>query len=415
VTAGLFVSGGAPTRYSRAMRSAPCIVAALAVALAACASGPPAGERGERLNAEKRKAAALVAQGNCADALQILEPLSKQVTADPQLYVLLGDAYRGQGDTGRAIANYEAAIRLAYEKHEAHLKLATLLMELDKTGRALTEFEVAARYGDRDTLVQYNYGLALMELGQRDAAAEHLRRACEMAPSNAAFAEALGMALSGADDAEAIAQFERAEMLGASGGSFQNNYGLALQRAGRQASAQRRFQAAVAAAPSREAFRFNLAASLTRTDPGGQATRAAWREMQRDFGDRWSYRVYLCRACTAAGEYDAALAALEQAALARDGGSPGDSVIVDRMPPTLADAFEALALAERGRGALSTALARIERAVALDPRNPSFLNNYGVILAESGRIDDARIQWKKVLDIDPENVVAMDNLARFGP
>ena len=397
------------------MRARPFIAAAIAVALTACASGPPAAERGRRLSDEKRRAAALVAQGRCEEALGILEPLSKQVTADPQVFVLLGDAHRGIGDAQRAIAGYEEAIRLAYEKPEAHLKLATLLMELEKTGRALTEFEVAARYGDRDTLVQYNYGLALMELGRREAAAEHLRRACEMAPSNAGFAEALGIALSGRDNDEAIAQFERAETLGASGAAFENNYGLALQRAGRQASAQRRFRAAVAAEPSREAYRFNLAASLTRTNPGGPETRGAWREMQRDFGDRWSYRVYLCRACTAAGEFDAALSALEAAALARDGGVPGDSVSVDRTPPTLADAMEALALAHRGRGAFSTALARIERAVALDPRNPSFLNNYGVILAESGRIEDARNQWQKVLDIDPENAVARDNLARFDP
>jgi Flp pilus assembly protein TadD len=398
------------------MRTRFCIIAAVIVSIGACASGPPAGERGRRMSAEKRRAAALVEQGAYADALRLLEPLATAASADPQVFVLLGDAHRGLGDVEGAITSYEQAIRLAYEAHEAHLKLATLLMEQGRTGRALTEFEVASRVGDRDTLVHYNYGLALIELDRREAAVGELRRACEMAPTNATFAQALGMALSGVDDDEALVAFERAELLGASDASFQNNYGLALERVHRCASARRRFEAAVATQPSNEAFRFNLAASITRADAAGREARDAWEGMRRDFGDRWSYRVYLCRALAAAGRHAEAVAVLESATLDRDAGRiAADSSFVDRTPPTVADAMEALALAHRRGGALRAALERIERAVALEPHNPSFLNNYGVLLADSDRIAEAQVQWKKVLEVDPENATARDNLSRFGP
>jgi hypothetical protein len=41
------------------------------------------------------------------------------------------------------------------------------------------------------------------------------------------------------------------------------------------------------------------------------------------------------------------------------------------------------------------------------------LNNYGVILAESGKITDARAQWERVLSIDPGNTTALENLSAF--
>jgi Flp pilus assembly protein TadD len=55
----------------------------------------------------------------------------------------------------------------------------------------------------------------------------------------------------------------------------------------------------------------------------------------------------------------------------------------------------------------------IRRALALEPLKLSHLNNYGVILAESGKIDEAKTQWRKVLEIDAENVTARENLSAF--
>jgi Tfp pilus assembly protein PilF len=42
------------------------------------------------------------------------------------------------------------------------------------------------------------------------------------------------------------------------------------------------------------------------------------------------------------------------------------------------------------------------------------LNNYGVVLADSGMLPEAKAQWRRVLEIDPANATAKANLSAFG-
>ena len=70
-------------------------------------------------------------------------------------------------------------------------------------------------------------------------------------------------------------------------------------------------------------------------------------------------------------------------------------------------------MSHRELGDLDAALARIETAVSLKPNNTIHLNNYGVILAESGRMEAAKVQWEKVLQLEPDNAAAKQNLSAF--
>jgi Tfp pilus assembly protein PilF len=65
----------------------------------------------------------------------------------------------------------------------------------------------------------------------------------------------------------------------------------------------------------------------------------------------------------------------------------------------------------RGKGELDKALEYIRKALVLRPLKTSHLNNYGVILAESGKLDEAKTQWRKVLEIDDNNATAKENLS----
>jgi Tfp pilus assembly protein PilF len=113
------------------------------------------------------------------------------------------------------------------------------------------------------------------------------------------------------------------------------------------------------------------------------------------------------------GEYDAAVRLLAPVADALAAGRPTDPP--DRTPPDPAAAFEVLAMCHRGLGDGPAALGYIEKALAREPENTSFLNNYGVILAESGRIGEAVAQWKRVLEIDADNATARKNLSVIEP
>jgi tetratricopeptide (TPR) repeat protein len=393
------------------MKVAPFALAAL-VMVSACSQRvrvPSASERAQQLNAAKERAAGLLDAGAYRRAAEELEALAEKASGDPQVFTMLGDAHAGLDEYDQAVAAYESALRLAYTDHEAHLKLATFLMRHQRVGRALTEFELAIEYGDKHPLTHYNYGLALREMGRDEEALVQWRRAYDMAPSDARYAEAVAIGLSGVDDEEALAFFGRAGRLGADTPSFHNNYGLSLQRAGRFEEAEVQFLAAVSGAPEEEGYRFNLAALLMAAERFQRAANE-WEALVEQWGKRWSYGVYLGRALLQLERYSEALAAVSDLPglrLGREGR--------DRTPPRRHEAYEILALASRGAGDLDSARRYMARAVELAPDNLMYRNNYGVILAESGMLAEAKAQWRSVLESDAGNTAARENLSRFGP
>ena len=68
----------------------------------------------------------------------------------------------------------------------------------------------------------------------------------------------------------------------------------------------------------------------------------------------------------------------------------------------------------RAQGRTAEALPLLREAAALAPRDVAILDNYGVLLAESGDLSGAREVWERVLAIDPGNAAARDNLAARG-
>lgn len=52
-------------------------------------------------------------------------------------------------------------------------------------------------------------------------------------------------------------------------------------------------------------------------------------------------------------------------------------------------------------------------AVAADPSNAPALNNLGVTLERKGNKDEARVQYEKALNINPEFEPARNNLQRL--
>jgi len=394
----------------------PAILCLAALAPLACSprvAEPTAAERATRLNDAKTRAAALLDRGSYEAAISVLEPLSAEASADYQTFVMLGDAYGHLDEFDKAVHSYESALRLVYTNVPAHLKLATLLMEHERVGRALTEFELAIRYGDRQPLTHYNYGLALREMNRAADALTQWRLAFEMDPNNARYAEAVGMGMYEAGDSAAVSYFEQAAHLGAADASFHNNFGLALERAGRALEAATQFERAVEGAPDNETYRFNLAALYTRRGMFEQAA-SRWEDLIARYGARWSYCVYLARAYHGLGRAADAVGRLAGVAADYDAGTL-DPKLVDRDPPRLDEAFEILALSYRALGDGARALRSIRRAIELQPDNLVYLNNYGVLLAESGMLDEARAQWRKVLEIDANNANARENLSRFGP
>jgi len=388
----------------------------LLVLVIACSSAPHKPPRRDPVAADiqRRHASMLMKDGEWEAAVAALDSLTHYFPNDSDLWENLGDAHRGAKQTDQAIKSYEQAMRLNYGAYGPHMKLGTILMEQGKTGRALTEFELAVKASDRDVLARYNYGVALRESGRKEEALAQWRTAADIVPNDVRVAEALAMALTEANDSTAIAQFEHAEALGAKSANFYNNYGLMYDRMGRFDRAWDYFLLAIQKAPERLDYRRNYAVSLLR---GGHARDAAvmFEDLIRDAGGVWSDTVYLARAKKELEQYGDAIAVLEPFALDVESGKiPRSSPKIDRMPPTLDEALDLLGMCWRGKGDKKKARDYLKRAVALSPQDVSHLNNYGVVLAEGGMLPEAREQWKRVLEIDPQNTTATANLSAFG-
>jgi Flp pilus assembly protein TadD len=393
-----------------------CFSSVLLLVLA-CSSAPhgPAKRDPGSIEAQRRRASTMLAGGEYQAAAAALDSLTRAYPADSDLWENLADAQRGAKQTDLAIKSYEQAIRLNYGAFAPHMKLGTLLMENGKTGRALTEFELATRADAKDTLARYNYGVALHATGRSGEALDQWRVAAELDPTDVKVAEALAMGLAEANDSTAVAQFERAQALGADDATFHNNYGLMLDKAGREGDAEKEFRAALAQAPAAKTneYRRNLAVHQLRAKKFEDAS-ASFTALVNDAG-LWSDTVYLARAKMELKQYDAAIAALEPFALDVESGKiPKTSPKIDRMPPSLDEALDMLGMCWRGKGDRKKAQDYLSRAVALSPRDVSHLNNYGVVLAEGGMLPDARKQWQKVLEIEPQNATAKANLSAFG-
>lgn len=64
-------------------------------------------------------------------------------------------------------------------------------------------------------------------------------------------------------------------------------------------------------------------------------------------------------------------------------------------------------------GDMEAALQRVERAIALQPEEVTFLNTQGTVCKQLGRIDEACQSYHKALAVDPENMDALYNLANL--
>jgi len=392
------------------------ILVLLAVAVA-CSSAPrqPPKRDPWSLSNQRSRAAQYMNHGQFEAAAGALDSLTRAFPTDSDLWENLGDAQRGANHGDLAVKSYEQAIRLNYGAYAPHMKLGTLLMEQRKTGRALTEFELAIKADPKDVLARYNYGVALRATGRNGEALAAWRAAADLAPDDVRVAQALAMALAEADDSTAVAQFEHARQLGADDASFHNNYGLALDHAGRGEEAGAEFRAAIRKAPSakRDEYRHNYAVHLLRAQEYAAAADSF--QVLIKARDQWSDTVYYARAKLQLKAYDDAIAALEPFALEVESGMiPHSSGRIDRMPPTLDEALDVLGMCWRGKGNKKKAIDYLKRSVALAPDDVSHLNNYGVVLAEGGMLQDARAQWKKVLEIEPQNATAKANLSAFG-
>jgi Flp pilus assembly protein TadD len=65
------------------------------------------------------------------------------------------------------------------------------------------------------------------------------------------------------------------------------------------------------------------------------------------------------------------------------------------------------------QGMWREALFRFERAVEIDPQNPSALNNLAVALEQMGEFEEARERYERALELSPDDLYIQQNYDLF--
>jgi len=116
--------------------------------------------------------------------------------------------------------------------------------------------------------------------------------------------------------------------------------------------------------------------------------------------DQLELRMELGNAAASAGDLDLALASFQK--------------VLDRLEPESRGAGDLhLRIGEtyRRKGDLAAAVQSLTRASQLLPDKPVVIGTLALVLDSSGRKSDAARAYQATIDLDPENAIAMNNLA----
>lgn len=368
------------------------------------------------------------------------------------------------GDAARAIAESEAAIRLAPESADAHHNFALILLRTNRAAEALEHSQLAVKYRPWMADAEATVGVALLRLGRAADAVEHFRTALRLNPNLFEAHHNLGSALLRlGQPADALPEVQAALALRPDHANAHNTLAETYRQLGRAADALTAVQHALGLDPNfAEAYytRGNLllqnrqphaaaAAFETalRLNPGLETARLALAGArlqegrtqdalqiytQAAQGTDASYDAHyhfanalfqLNRFADAAREYEAALKLdpkaysahynLGHAWLAQE--KPLEAIphlrAATALNPASVDAHFTLGETLLAIDRPAEAVTAFETAVRLAPNSAEAHTSLGDALAELGRKAEAAAHYETALRLDPTSADAKQRLA----
>ena len=270
-----------------------------------------------------------------------------------QILERLGLAHYRGGEPDEAISHFEHAIQLMPREPSPHLNLATVLISVGRQGRALAEYQQAVTLDPSSWRSRLDYGQALLGFQMLAQAREQLVAAEESCQGCPEVDRALArLHLAEQDFTGAVFYLER--IYQASGDSLsRRNLATALQRSG-------------------EVDR--LLGLLEPFWPTKLST---------------AERIMVLEADRQQGNHQRAAATVQNL---QAGHSLDDNPVF----------WGIVSLTCQEAGLDEEALAAVDHAISLDPRNATYRNNRVVILVRQGRRAEAEAEWARVLELAPE-------------
>jgi tetratricopeptide (TPR) repeat protein len=277
-------------------------------------------------------------------------------------YNHFGNALDSEGQTSKALANYDKAIQLRPDHAMAYYNKAEMMLKMGQASAAIELFDQALRIYPAYFKALRGKGDALVQAGRGDVAVPLYQEALKLQPDDAEAARSLGVALLGAGRVpEAIERFEALLRVDPENAKAHGNLGYALWRAGHLDMALPHFETAVRLAAGSAEAHNNYAGALGRQG----------------------------RLTDAISEYQ------KVATL-----SPDDALVYLNLGTAYARIEQ-----------LPQAVSSYEQALKLKPEYPQAHNNLGSVLRRLGRVEEARKHYELALRYRPDYPQARRNLA----
>lgn len=315
------------------------------------------------------KASLLSSRSELDASLPAMENILKKVPDHPLLRFNLGRTYALRGDWEAARVHFTEALRLRPDYMQASVALGEVLFATDKYELALQSAQEVLDKNPRNRIASALQFRSLVKLGRGPEARKTLAAAIAADPKSADPYYQLG-ALNLTEK-----KYEQAEQ------AFRDCYRVDPEDT-------RPVEGVIQALEGRN--RFDLAAAFLRQEIARHPER---RELRR----------LLARAATRARNYQVAIAEYT-ALLASWKGNAAAAARIAEVEVALGEAY-------RLNGQAELAIQTLEKARLARPDDPAIWMNLGKILDGMGRKQKARECYEQTLKIEPDNVIALNDLA----
>jgi TolB-like protein/tetratricopeptide (TPR) repeat protein len=198
------------------------------------------------LDTRKALADLYVSGGKYAAAEAMYRSLLQRVPKDADVYIGLGKALEGSGDSDQAEAQFRQAVAAEPAFWNAHSALATYLFDHGRIPESIAEYRKVTALAPSSARAWNNLGGALQMGGEFAAAADAFRHSLTLEPSKDAYSNLATVYFYLGDFTQAVKYFESAVALGAHDQVVWGNLGDALwQVAGRRDEAVLKYRHAI--------------------------------------------------------------------------------------------------------------------------------------------------------------------------
>ena len=379
-------------------RPAGLIVIILAIALvsASCAKRQTVGADDAVWNAERAAVDERIVRMLDWEFYEKAEALADSMLSvgwrDPRL---LGQKARAIGMLGRvdeAIGLFEEAIIEDYASCDNHLNFAVILMREGKTGRAITELSEAKQFcsGINRVTIFRNLAVGYIKMERPDRAMEEVEKGLVIAPKDQYLLGLKGMLIAPDDPEEGEKLFSIPISSGRQEPEFLYQYGVLLINTERYDNAIEVLERALKLRPADLDIGEALALALIRAQRFDEAEQI-YRLLER------SGRAF----------------PLERARIYMDMKRFEEALeLFSRLEPT-AEVLDRSAMCLMNLGRIDEAIEKEKEALSIKPDWTVAMINLAVMQAGLGELDEARLLLERVLEIDPDNATARQNIERI--